>query len=269
VLVLGAFAALAGGAPSLAAAPPAKAAVPDDSREEDAVREAANVESWREPDPAAFVRALRGALARHDATAMALLVQFPLHLNQDDGIVTSLDNARALEEHFDQAFPPELRAALAKAKGDDWWLKSGPEDLGIANGTLWAKLVGHEKTEHYLLTTVNLQRDPASGSHPKGLQFACQTEKHHIVIDTVAKDKVHYRAWNKPRFPPDAPDMEVVGTVDFAGTGVCAHRIWTFTKDAATYSLEEEMCGESPPEGATASLEVRVGGKLKRVWWCY
>jgi hypothetical protein len=263
VLAVVAFVALA--APGLAADPPAPSA-----SEEDAIFAAAQAETWREPDAAGFVRALRKAIARRDATATALLVQFPLHLNHEDGIVTALENARALEARFDEAFPPELRATLAKTDDADWWLKAGPDDLGIANGLLWAKLVGHEKTEHYLLATVNLP-DPkgASARRLKGLQFTCQTEKHHIAIDAAAGDKVRYRAWNKPHFPPDAPDMEVVGTWDYAGTGVCAHRVWTFTSGDAAYSLEEEQCGESPPEGATASLEVHVGGKLKRVWWCY
>jgi len=232
----------------------------------------ATAELWGTPDPATFVRALRKALARHDATAMALLVEFPLHLNREDGIVIGIENARALEALFDEAFPPELRADVAQLGDDDWWI-NGSDELGLGKGVLWAKLIGRNKTKHFRLTTVNLPEPiPKPGAlrrYLKGLQYTCETEKHYIAIDSAGTDKVRYRAWNKPHFPPVAPDMEVVGAWDYVGQNVCTHRAWTFTKDETTYSLEEELCGASPPEGVKAELSVSVGGKFKRAWWCY
>jgi len=221
---------------------------------------------------AAFYRALRQAVARHDAAATARLIEFPLHLNGEKGVVTSLENARALEEHFDEAFPPGLRADLASFAGDDWWTIRGPSELAIGKGLLWAKLIGDGKEEHYLLATVNLSSNHTIDWHSKGLQYTCQTEKHYIAIDGPGKadQRVRYRAWNKPHFPPDPPDMEAAGSWDTRGMGPCEVFSWTFVKGKTTYLLEEMECTQGDePADAKAELEVSIGGKLERVWWCY
>jgi hypothetical protein len=228
--------------------------------------------SFVDKQGAAFYRALRQAVARHDAAATARLIEFPLHLNGKKGVVTSLENSRALEEHFDEAFPPDFRADLASLAGDDWWTIRGPSELAIGKGLLWAKLFGEGKEERYRLTTVNLLSNDKTDWHSKGLQYTCQTEKHYIAIDGPGKadQRVRYRAWNKPHFPPDPPDMEAAGSWDIGGTGPCAAFGWTFVKGKTTYLLEENICTEGDePEDAKAELNVSTGGKLERIWWCY
>src|SRR5689334_7332544 len=78
----------------LAGWPSPAAADPPSTSEEDAIYAKANAESWGTPDPAAFVRLLKSAVARHDAMATALLVRFPLRLIGEKGAVTRLNNTR-------------------------------------------------------------------------------------------------------------------------------------------------------------------------------
>lgn len=254
------------GKPAAGSAPEASA--PPDHEEDPDFNEV----SFAYEQGAVFYRALRQAVARHDAAATAGLIEFPLHLNGKKGVVTSLENARALEEHFDEAFPPDLRTDLASLAVDDWWTIRGPTELAIGHGLLWAKLVGDGKEERYLLTTVNLPSSDKTDWHSKGLQYTCQTEKHYIAIDGPGKadQRVRYRAWNKPHFPPDPPDMEATGSWNTGGMGPCEAFVWTFVKGKTTYLLEENICTEGDePEDAKAELSVSTRGKPERIWWCY
>jgi hypothetical protein len=246
---------LGDGAPSAARAAPAGDAA------------AAKEESWSEPKFDPFWLELRSALAQHDAAAMALLVEFPLQLRYPDGSSISLDNARALERHFDDAFPPDVRQAVGRDAGAGI-VRLGT-DAGIANGTVWASVVGSDKARRYRVTEVNL--GPGQPAPPRGgLQAVCETSRHRVVIDAVAGGKMRYRVWNKPHFPPAAPDLEVAaGTVTSEGTGACAHDIWTFVSGDATYTLTELRCGGEMPEDAKAELEVALHGQAARSWWCF
>jgi len=183
-----------------------------------------------------------------------------------------LPTATAGSGRFDEAFPPNLRADLARLAGDDWWTIRGPSDLAIGKGLLWAKLLGAGKEGRYLLTTVNLPSNDTADRFSKGLQYTCQTEKHYIAIDGAGKADhgVRYRASNKTHFPPDPPDMEAVGSWDIGGTGPCESFSWTFVKGKTTYLLEEMECTQGDePDDAKAELDVSIGGKLERIWWCY
>jgi hypothetical protein len=235
-------------------------------------RAAAKGEAWSKPDFEGFYREVRGALARHDATAMALLVDYPLHLHFPDGSSLSIDNARGLEQHFDEAFPAEVRRAVARATAADT-VRNGT-DAGIANGTVWAGVVGSDQAARYRITEVNLGSEQAAAP-AAGLLAVCETSVHRVVVDSAAGSggKMRYRVWNKPHFPPDEPDMTVSpGVATSEGTGPCEHDIWTFTQGDTTYTLTELRCGfgsDGPPDDAKAQLEVAVKGQGKKSWWCF
>lgn len=91
------------------------------------------------------------------------------------------------------------------------------------------------------------------------------------MIDSGPTGTVRYRAWNKPRFLPDRPDLEVAaGTVGVTGTGPCARTVWKFAKDDAEFAVSTLGCTSgSEPQGATGWLEVWVHGKRHDRWWCY
>lgn len=229
-------------------------------------------EAWSKPEFAAFYRQVRGALARHDVTAMAWLVDYPLHVHHPDGSSISIDNARGLEQHFEEVFSADVRAAVARATDADT-VRAGT-DAGIANGTIWAGVVGNDKAARYRITEVNLGADrPATP--PSGLIAVCETSIHRVVIDSAAGSggKLRYRVWNKPHFPPDSPDLVLTsGAATVEGSGPCEHDIWTFTQGDTTYSLAELRCGfgtDGPPDDARAGLEVAVKGQVKASWWCY
>src|ERR1700730_12051592 len=61
-------------------------------------------ERWGKADFGAFCRTLKRALVRRDVAAMALLIEYPLRFNQGDGGTITIENARALETHFDEIF---------------------------------------------------------------------------------------------------------------------------------------------------------------------
>lgn len=215
-----------------------------------------------------FDGALRSALAKQDAGALALLVQFPLTLNYGDAHI-SLNDAATLQLRFAEAFPPALRSAVLAQKPDALFCKY--DGLMYGNGELWANLVGEGKAQQFRITAVNLPDAAASSDKPDAtkVQLACSTDKFHILVDGK-DDAPRYRSWNKPHAPPDKPALELKGEVGGEGTGSCFHRIWRFKNANADYVLSEPGCTESKvPDKAKAELEVRIGGKPQLTSWCY
>jgi hypothetical protein len=64
-----------------------------------------------------FDKELRSALTRKDATAMALLVRFPLRVNDAGGAI-SIDDATALQSHFNEVFTPAVRKEILNSPTD-------------------------------------------------------------------------------------------------------------------------------------------------------
>jgi len=81
-----------------------------------------------------MIAELQAAVARGDARAVATHVRFPLRVNTAGGVVTVADPA-ALAAGFDQLFPAEVRAVLAKCPRAA--LFSSHEGVMIGSGDLW------------------------------------------------------------------------------------------------------------------------------------
>lgn len=229
-------------------------------------------------DKAEFMRfdsALNTALEKQDAAALALLVRFPLRVNQADGSRISLDNAAALQSQFAQVFGPAVRAAVTRQKPEALFCKP---DGGVmyGDGELWADRVDVGRGQQFRVTTVNVPagaaaaKAPAAGApaEPKPL-LACSTDKFHVVIDGREGAAPRYRSWNKPHAPPDAPALELTGKAGGEGTGSCFYRIWRFRSGKVEYVLSEPGCGEGVPKGGRAELEVLIGGQSRLRTWCF
>lgn len=214
-----------------------------------------------------FDRDLRTALAHGDATATALLTQFPLRVNfPDDSHITLIDPA-TLQKQFDRVFTPELRDAVRKQKIEDLFCKY--TGLDYADGGIWINLTGADDKQ-LRIDAVNV---PGARADEKAsdIDLACSTKQFRIVIDATGRpNALRYRVWNLPRGVTEKPDLELTGTRNYEGTSPCTHRIWHFKNGNAEYALSEPGCQQdAPPKNAAASLAVSINGELKLESWCF
>jgi hypothetical protein len=210
-----------------------------------------------------FEREFRSALANADAAAMALLVTFPLTVNEDTGAAIQIANARALQARFDEVFPPHLRERVNQSK-----VNTEPDRIGerflIADGAVWLELVEHQGPLFRVVVVNAAGRD---GHRRAGrLLYACETPKHRIVIDQLDGDENRYRAWNLPHFPPDKPDLELRGSSDVEGRGGCSHTIHSFVSGDTRIVVAEPGCGED--DWVHGDLSVEIKGKPAGDWIC-
>lgn len=217
----------------------------------------------------AFDRELRSSLSKQDAAVMALLVKYPLRINDDRGSYY-LDDSGSLQSRFQEIFPPAVRDAV---------LKQGPETVacnsgGImyGDGVVWV----NPKDHRYAIETVNLPGGTGLSKNQIAgrVEFVCDAEKHRVIVDTDASGAPHYRAWNKPRSLTEKPDMEISsGKKDYEGSGPCSYTIWTFTSGATKFVVHGlGGCYEDshqPPADARGRLEVSTPGKPDVSWWCH
>lgn len=216
-----------------------------------------------------FDRDFRGALARRDVAAIALLTQFPLRVNFADDSVVMLANPSTLQNQFERVFTPALREEVSKQAAGDLVCKYS-DGMGYANGGVWVHPAGADDKQ-LRIVAVNV---PGGSLHPPkagAIDLACSTKQFRIVIDAAAKPETwRYRVWNLPRGLNEKPDLELIGTRDFEGTSPCTHRIWRFKNGKTEYELSEPGCGQDePPKNAVASLDVRIDGKEQLNDWCF
>jgi hypothetical protein len=216
----------------------------------------------------AFDRELRSSFSRQDAAVMALLVKYPLRINDDRGSYY-LEDAESLQSRFQEIFPRAVREAV---------VKQGPETVSCTSsgimygdGVVWV----NPKGDRYAVATVSLPE----GTHSSKTQiahrveFVCDADKHRVIVDTEASGAPHYRAWNKPRSLTEKPDLEISkGKKDYEGSGRCAQIIWTFTSGVTKFVVEGPggCCEDShqPPADTRGRLEVSTAGKPAVSWWC-
>jgi hypothetical protein len=154
----------------------------------------------------AFDRELRTALSRQDAGMMALLVRYPLRINDGRGSWYIQDDA-SLHARFGDIFPPAIRSAV---------INQAPESLscnyrGIMYGTgaVWVNPSVEPKEIGYVIEAINLPHLPDPNPRPSvRVDFACRTENHRILIDSDAAGVPRYRAWNKPHAITAKPYLE-------------------------------------------------------------
>jgi hypothetical protein len=227
-------------------------------------------------DEYAAVRArLVDALKREDSLAMALLVEFPLRVNLENGKASAsitVEDATTLRSRFDEIFPGWLRMAV---------IKSGPDDdvdnsqgIGIYNGSIWLQEFGAGSAgiaPRMRVHVVNVHRD--GDARPDQRRFVCATAQLHIAIDyrfDGDKNPSTYRAWKKPHFPPLAADKTLQGQADIQGSGGCSHTLWRFSDGDTAITVSEPGCGQDPPpEGLKAQIAIQRGDDTATLQDCY
>lgn len=216
-----------------------------------------------------FDKELRTALARQDATAMALLVRFPLRVNDAGGAI-SIDDATALQSHFNEVFTPAVRKEILNSPTDG---SCNAEGIGYGRGVIWVN--GSERG--YAIWSVNRDAVPPFSSKAKDvpkLEYVCQTHSHRIVIDTVEGGDLRYRAWRKPRSSTEVPDLSLSsGKERFEGSDVCAVPIYSFKSGDVTYDVATGLgcfsATNKPPDEATGDLTILRKGQTVSHEWCF
>ena len=211
-----------------------------------------------------FVAELKLALKRGDPAAVALLVQFPLQVNQPGETHLEIADARTLQARFAEVFTPELRQRVQSAELESPE-RIGGDDYLIADGLLWAGIVEHQHGPRFRLRTVNVPGEAAAPVYPL-LQMVCETPKHRIIVEQTGAEQSRYRAWNLPRALTEKPDLEMVGTSSIEGSGPCAHPLHTFERGDTRIVVSDGGCREDDwPE---RSVLVEVKGKVAGEWGC-
>jgi hypothetical protein len=202
-----------------------------------------------------FDKELRSALARQDAIALALLVRFPLRVNDAGGTI-SIDDATALQSHFNEVFTPAVRKEILNSSTDGG---CNAEGIGYGRGVIWV----NASAEGYAIWSVNRDAVPpfAQSKDVSKLEYVCRTRSHRIVIDTTDAGTLRYRAWRKPHSPTESPDLSLLsGKERFEGSDICAVPIFSFKNEDVTYDLGTTLgCFSDknpPPDGATGDLTI-------------
>lgn len=213
-----------------------------------------------------FDSALRSALKRNDATALAFLVNFPLRVSTSKGTLL-IPDAESLSGHYVEIFPPELREqVLSTGLGD--YICRYDEGLGYKRGAIWVSTDGHK----FGLDAVNTADSSSVKSDKPTLIYTCETKTHRISIEDLNNGKYRYRSWNKPKELSEPPDLQISdGTLHFEGTGICSYGVYSFTKGNVEYTVDQGLgCTDgTEPKHATGELYVTMAGKDVTKAWCF
>jgi hypothetical protein len=212
-----------------------------------------------------FDAALRSALKRNDATALAFLIHYPLRVNTSKGALL-IPDAQSLSGHYAEFFSQEVRAQILATGPSDYDCRYD-EGLAYKNGVIWVSVVEHK----FGMDSVNTPNSYAKGDKP-ALVYTCETKTHRIAIEDLNDGKFRYRSWNKPKELSELPDVEIRdGELHFEGTGVCSTPIYAFKKGNVEYEVSGSLgCVEGDePKQATGELHVTVEGKDVTQAWCF
>ena len=211
---------------------------------------------------------LRWALTADDPTYLTLLADYPLRVN-DNGDTMDIANAGTLYSNSDAVFPEVLRNRVLDTDLADLICRQDSGGIGYGNGSLWIYLRTYGDTERFAIGVVNLPRVQAENS--RGIEFTCQTTEFRSVIDRSVDGTLRFRSWNTPRLLSEAPDLELFpGRRDVEGTGVCAHEIFRFEDEDATYRLSALGCSaDPPPDDAVGSFLMSTGEGETTFHWCF
>jgi hypothetical protein len=211
----------------------------------------------------AFDRELREALAKQDAGMMALMVKYPLRVNDERGSYY-IHDAASLDGRIQEIFTSAVRDTVLKERSDTVWCNY--TGITYGNGVLWINLTG----DHYAVQTVNLPTStPSLRTRRNKLEFVCNADKHRVIVDEEGGN-LRYRAWNKPRPLTEKPDIEISrGKKSFEGSGPCAYAFWKFDGGTARFTVEGlGACDPETPSDAVGRLQVSISGKPDVSWWC-
>lgn len=210
---------------------------------------------------ASFNEELNAAMKELDGGKTALLVAYPLRVNDPRGTYFIRD-AGSLQGHFSEIFPPAIREAIATQEIDSSACK--PDRFMYGNGDVWVTLTG----QGYAIEAVNVPGGDNRNTDGR-VQFTCRTNGYRIIIDLGTSGTLRFRAWQSGRSLMQKPDTELRdGKQSMEGTGVCAYPIWTFNDSGKRVSVEGLGCfgdSNSPPPMATGQFTATTG----ETSWCF
>ena len=195
-----------------------------------------------------FDRELRAALNDNDAGKLALLVTYPLRVNDPNGNYL-IEDAASLARRISSVFPPQLRAAVLAKPAQS--LSCTPQGVMYGNGEILVPFPDHG----YGISTINLPGEDKRS--PDQVQFTCNFNKGRAVVEGSGDKNLKLRLWTSARLLTDEPNVQITnGSSQMEGTNECARRLWTFEKDGTHYRLEQLGCTEAtPPNGAVGRFE--------------
>ena len=214
-----------------------------------------------------FDHDLREAIKNQDAGRLALLIDFPLRIDDDHGAIF-IHDAASLQGHLELSFPPAIRQAILSSTRDEIGCNYAGIDYG--DGRVWVNVTDRG----FFLMTVNLPPGKSSQTQESNaVSLACHTKQMRILIDSTKNGAARFRSWSFAKSLSSAPNSELGGgTESVVGTGPCAHRLWTFRDAKTQITLEAPGCYEdnAPPRGAQAELSISNGNAAAPApEWCF
>jgi hypothetical protein len=211
---------------------------------------------------AVFNRELNVALKEGDVGKVALMVRYPLSVNDARGTYFIEDDV-SLRGRFADIFTPAVQNAIATQK------------LYRADCATFPYWYGHYEVFVtmtdlvYAIEAVNVPGGIGSvGVHLPAL-FTCTTDGSRMVVDVGPDGEPRYRAWQPGHPLTQKPDTELLhGKASVEGTGACAYPVWSFNDGDKRLSLEDLQCfplGETRPLTSTGAQFVSPTGARS---WC-
>ena len=219
----------------------------------------------------AFDHDLRDAIQKQDVSKLSVLIQFPLRVTDDRGMIF-IHDARSLQGYFDEIFTPAIRQSIVSSTHDTIGCNYAGIDYG--DGRVWINVTD----KGYFVMTVNLPKAHQSiATATRTVAMACHTDELRIVVDVAQNGAARFRAWRFGRSLSESPDREMdTGKESFEGTGPCAHRVWAFQTDKEEMLLSEPGCygdDDGPPPNAHAQLVIAEPGDVShsraKIAWCF
>jgi hypothetical protein len=215
-----------------------------------------------------FDKELRGALGTADVARIALLVEYPLRVN-DEGGSFYIHDAASLHGHFGEIFTPKVRKAIVGHPLEAE--QCGAYTVRYRNGEVWVNL--YERS--YRISSINVATKDAKPMSLVGrVEFACRTDASRIVLDSQPNGSQRLRAWNTGRSLTQSPDLEITGgKKELEGAGPCSHAVWTFESGTTEFVLSEgRACypdSNEPPADAVGQFTKHTGQKDDSSSWCH
>lgn len=218
-----------------------------------------------------FDHDLRNAIEKRDVSKLAVMVQFPLRVTDDRGIIF-IHDARSLQGYFDQIFTPAIRQSILSSTHDTIGCNYAGIEYG--DGRVWINVTD----KGYFVMTVNLPKaDQNNAAVTRTVAMACHTDELRIAVDVAQDGAARFRAWRFGRSLSESPDRVMErGKESFEGTGPCAHRVWAFQTDKEEILLSEPGCygdADGPPPNAQAQLVISEPGDAShsraKIAWCF
>ena len=211
---------------------------------------------------ASFSRELNAAIKERDAGKVALMVIYPLRVNDERGSYYVKD-AGSLQGRFTEIFTPGVEEAITTQKIDS--SNCDPAKFMYGSGDVWVALTD----QGYAIEAVNLPGKEEITNAVGRVQVTCRTNEYRVIVDVGESGKLRLRAWQKAQSLMQKPDIELHdGKESMEGTGACAYPIWSFNDGGKRLSIEGLGCfgdSKSPPPTATGQFISSTGSTS----WCF